>query len=149
MPKSLKGLLQVPWPVGLGVGPAPEQLLEGLPELWAKDCIDNWIEGGVKVAKPLEEVEDPVVYTVSAQRHHEGQDKKGQPAKDKRSCHNGQRFCGLFLPFGFQRDVLLFFFPLWLLLTGVALRLAGHVAATDACGGVQSAGGLCVFVWQR
>ena len=62
----------MPRSVSLRVGPAAKQLLEGLPELRAEDRVDDGVEGGVEVAQPQEEVEDPVVDAVLAERGHQG-----------------------------------------------------------------------------
>ena len=120
-------------PIVLLVGPSTEQLLEGLPELWAEDGVDDRVQRGVEVSQPQEEAEHPVVDTVVAQRRHQRRHEEGQPAQDKGAGDDGQSLGRLLLPLCLQADVLLLLLPLHLLLRRggeqlKVLRLAGGVA---------------------
>ena len=89
-----------------------QQLLEGLPKLRAEDRVDNGVEGGVEVAEPEEEAEDPGLDAALAERRDEGHDKEGEPAEDEGPRDDGQGLGCLLLPLGLQGHVLLLLFPI-------------------------------------
>ena len=88
-------------------GPPTQDLLKGLPELWAKDRVDDGVEGGVEVAEPEEEAEDMVIDAVIAdwtkERHHE----ERKPTNNKGAGNDCQGFCCLLFPFFLERNVFL------------------------------------------
>ena len=43
------------WPIIIGAGTSTEKFLESLSELWAEHCVDDGVEGGIKVSKPQKE----------------------------------------------------------------------------------------------
>lgn len=84
-----------------------QDLLKGLPELWAKDRVYDGVEGGVEVSEPEEEAEDMIIDAVIAdwteERHHE----EGKPTYNEGAGNDCQGFCGLLFPFFLQRNMFL------------------------------------------
>ena len=88
-------------------GPATEDLLKGLPELWTKDRVYDGVEGGVEVSEPEEEAEDMIIDAVIAdgteERHHE----ERKPTYNKGAGDDCQGFCCLLFPFFLERNMFL------------------------------------------
>ena len=78
---------------------ATQQPLERVPELRAKDGVDDGVERGVEVAQPEEQRHDELVeVAVLADGLQDGHDEEGQPAHDEGTRDDGQRLGRLPLP---------------------------------------------------
>lgn len=107
---------------------AEEDALERLTELRTKYRIDYWVQRRVEVAEPQEERKECVANLAAlAQRHQESGDEERQPADDKSTRDNGQRFCSLAFPLCLQR---LFAFR------NLRLRIIGRLRARRNDGAV-------------
>ena len=99
-------------------GTTTENLLKRLPELRAKHCVYDGVEGGVEVSEPEEEAEDMVIDAVIADGTKKGQHEKRKPTYNKGAGDYCQGFCRLLFPFLLQRNMFLS-----LLLLGFSLLL--------------------------
>ena len=99
-------------------GSATENLLKRLPELRAKHCVYDGVEGGVEVSEPEEEAEDMVIDAVIADGAEKSQHEKRKPTYNKSAGDDCQGFCRLLLSFFLQRNMFLS-----LLLLGFSLLL--------------------------
>ena len=88
-------------------GPPTQDLLKGLPELRAKDRVDDGVEGGVEVSEPEEEAEDMIIDAVIADGTDESHHEERKPAYNEGAGNDCQGFCCLLLPFFLERDVFL------------------------------------------
>ena len=88
-------------------GTTTEDLLKGLPELRAKDRVDDGVEGGVEVSEPEEEAEDVVIDAVIADGTEESHHEERKPTDNEGSGDDRQGFCCLLLPFFLERNMLL------------------------------------------
>ena len=80
-------------------GATTENLLKRLPELRAKHCVYDGVEGGVEVSEPEEEAEDMVIDAVIADRTDESHHEERKPTHYEGPGNDGQGFGCFFLPF--------------------------------------------------
>lgn len=81
---------EVAVPLANIVGPSTQDALEGVPELWTKYGVDDWVQSGVEIAEPEEEgyhVGGELVTTVDGEEY--GHNEKGQPTDHKCTSNNG------------------------------------------------------------
>lgn len=80
-----------------------EDPLEGVPELWTKDGVYDWVERRVKVAQPEEEGGYSVADLARrAEWHEKCHHEEGEPTDDEGPCDDGECLGRLSLPFCFE-----------------------------------------------